>query len=135
MSDARPSCLIAEDQALIGLALEAYLDDAGFDVAGPFPANTDAVRWLERSRPRLAVVDVQLKDGPCLTLARELKNRGVPFAVYSGLPPAAQLPPELQDVPWLEKPVARETLVQVLGEMASSAPLPPRKAEMVGTRP
>jgi DNA-binding response OmpR family regulator len=124
MSGVRPCCLVAEDQALLGLALEAYLDEAGFEVAGPFTGNADAVRWLERSQPEFAIVDVVLKDGPCLKLAKELKNLGVPFAIYSGLPKAEPLPPELQDVPWLEKPASRETLVQVLSAMTTANKVP-----------
>jgi DNA-binding response OmpR family regulator len=115
---------VAEDQALLGLSLEAYLDDAGFDVAGPFTANADAVRWLERSRPEFAILDVVLKDGPCLKLAKELKDRRVPFAIYSGLPKAKQLPPELEDVPWLEKPASRASLVKILSEMSAANKLP-----------
>jgi hypothetical protein len=30
----QPCCLVCEDQALIGFALEAYLEDEGFAVAG-----------------------------------------------------------------------------------------------------
>jgi DNA-binding response OmpR family regulator len=123
----RPCCLVAEDESLIALALEACLDEAGFDVAGPFPANRDALGSLDGPRPGLAILDpglaildVVLKDGPCLTLARELKSRGVPFAVYSGLPAPEELPPELRDVPWLEKPVPREALIRVLREVQST---------------
>jgi hypothetical protein len=58
-----------------------------------------------------------LKDGTSLRIARELKSRGVPFVIYSGLPPDADRPPELQDVPWLEKPARRETLVTLLEDL------------------
>jgi len=110
----QPCCMIVEDQALIGMSMEASLEEAGFKVAGPFMSNGEAMRWLEDNAPDIAVLDIMLKDGTSLEIARELKNRGVPFAVYSGLPPKADRPPELQDVPWLEKPVRRETLATIL---------------------
>jgi len=110
--------MIVEDQALIGMSLEASLEEAGFDVAGPFMSNAQALKWLANAAPDLAVLDVMLTDGTSLSIARELKSRGVPFAVYSGLPPKEDRPPELQDVPWLEKPARRETLVTILEELA-----------------
>jgi DNA-binding NtrC family response regulator len=118
----QPRCLIAEDQTLIALSLEAYLEDAGFEVVGPFGTNRDAVDWLRHAQPTVAIIDLVLKDGPCVRLAQELRTARIPFAIYSGLPPTPQLPPELQDVPWIEKPVSRSTLVQVLEEMKSAAP-------------
>src|SRR5918997_1220983 len=114
---AHPCCMIVEDQALIGMSLEASLEEAGFDVAGPFMSNAQALKWMESAAPDLALLDVMLKDGTSLRIARELKSRGVPFVIYSGLPPDADRPPELQDVPWLEKPARRETLVTMLEDL------------------
>ncbi len=80
-----PCCMIVEDQALIGMSLEAYLEDAGFSVAGPFPSCADALCWLEHNTPQIAVLDVSLRDGTSLPIAQALKGRNTPFAVYSGL--------------------------------------------------
>src|SRR5918997_3655838 len=78
---AQPCCMIVEDQALIGMSLEASLEEAGFEVAGPFMSNAQALRWLENAAPDLALLDVMLKDGTSLRIARELKSRGVPFVI------------------------------------------------------
>src|SRR5215216_1061207 len=51
-----PCCMIVEDQTLIGMALEAYQEDAGFSVAGPFPSCADALQWLEHNTPQVAVL-------------------------------------------------------------------------------
>ena len=118
----QPCCMIVEDQALIGMSLEASLEEAGFHVAGPFMSSAQALKWLENAEPDLAVLDVMLKDGTSVRIARELKSRGVPFAIYSGLPPDSNRPPELQDVPWLEKPARRETLVTVLEQLVEPRP-------------
>ena len=109
-----PCCMIVEDQALIGMSLESFLEDAGFSVAGPFPSCADALRWLEHNTPQVAVLDVSLRDGTSLPIAQTLKGRNTPFAVYSGLPVTRSLPEELQGVPWLEKPVPWEELPQTL---------------------
>jgi DNA-binding response OmpR family regulator len=119
--------MIVEDQALIGMSLEASLEEAGFRVAGPFMSNAQALEWLENDTPDIAVLDIMIKDGTSLQIARALKSRGVPFAVYSGLPAKDDNPPELQNVPWLEKPVSRETLVRTLDRLSGlEADAPPK---------
>jgi DNA-binding response OmpR family regulator len=120
----RPRCLIVEDQALIGMSLEAYLEDAGYDVIGPFMRRTQALAWLETDTPELALLDVMLPDGSSVDLAHELRQRGVPFAIYSGLKPATDTP-EFQGVPWLEKPMSRVALKEVLARLV---PLPDQTA-------
>jgi DNA-binding response OmpR family regulator len=114
---ASPCCMIVEDQALIGMSLEAFLEDAGFSVAGPFLSCADALRWLKHNTPHVAVLDVSLRDGTSLPIARELKGRNTPFAIYSGLPFTSNLPDDLQGVPWLEKPVAREELTATIARL------------------
>jgi DNA-binding response OmpR family regulator len=114
-------CMIVEDQALIGMSLEAFLEDAGFEVAGVFMSNAQALQWLEGDLPDVAVLDVMIKDGTSAAVARVLKRLGVPFAVYSGLPSKHDCPIELQNVPWLEKPASRETLVDVIGQLTVPA--------------
>jgi DNA-binding response OmpR family regulator len=116
-----PLCLLIEDQALIGMALEATLEDVGFRVAGPFTSNTDALAWLDQHTPDLALVDVLLKDGPCTSLVRALRGRSIPFAIYSGLKPSSQAP-DLATTRWLEKPASRGELTRVLREIAPAAP-------------
>ena len=116
-----PWCLVVEDQALIAMALEASLEEAGFQVAGPVPSNAEALDWLEHHTPDLALLDVLLKDGPCTSVVRALRARSIPFAIYSGLRPGSR-PPELETVRWLEKPVSRDDLTGVLREIAPRAP-------------
>ena len=113
----RPRCLIVEDQALIGMSLEASLEEAGFDVIGPFGRKAQALASLEDETPDLALLDVMLPDGSSVELARELKQRSVPFAIYSGLRPEAGTP-EFRDVPWLEKPVSRRALAETLSRLS-----------------
>lgn len=107
-------CMLVEDQTLIAMSVEAYLEDAGFIVVSSFPSSAQALEWLKTETPDLAVLDVMLKDGTCLPLARELRSRGIPFAIYSGLRSEADGPPEFQNVPWLEKPAGREDLARIL---------------------
>ena len=107
-------CMIVEDQALIGMSLEASLEEEGFAVAGPFMSNAQAMGWLAGDSPDIALLDIMIKDGNSTEIARALKSRGIPFAIYTGLPPKEDCPPELRNVPWLEKPISRETLTATL---------------------
>jgi DNA-binding response OmpR family regulator len=109
------------------MALEASLGEAGIPVAGVFATNAGALGWLARNTPELALLDVMLKDGTCIELAIALKRRGVPFAVYSGLPVSGDYPSELQGVPWLEKPVSRETLAATLMQLQVRSRAAPKK--------
>ena len=115
-----PCCMIVEDQVLIGMSLEAYLEDAGFSVAGPFLSCTDALQWLEHHTPQVAVLDVMLQDGTSLLVAHELKERHTPFAIYSGLPFTASLPEELKGVPCLEKQTPREKLTETMTRLSQT---------------
>ena len=110
--------MLVEDQTLIAMSLEASLEEAGFTVVASFGSSARALEWLKDETPELALLDVMLKDGTCVQLARELKNRGVPFAIYSGLRPTPDGPPEFREVPWLEKPIGREDLARTLDLLA-----------------
>ena len=115
-----PCCLIVEDQVLIGLSLEAYLEEFGYQVAGPLTTAASALAWLKSRTPDLAILDYVLPDGSCLELARELQRRSVPFLIYSGRSRPAETPPEFLNVPWLEKPTARDQLLRAVETVRAS---------------
>ncbi len=112
-----PTCMIVEDQALIGLSLEAYLEEIGFGGCETFPSGAEALRWLAKNTPTVAILDYSLRDGPCTCLVRTLQERGTPFVIYSGHRRSAA-PPELQNVPWLNKPCDRAALLAALTQAA-----------------
>jgi DNA-binding response OmpR family regulator len=114
----QPRCLIAEDQALIGMGLEATLEDIGIAVAGPFPSCSEALAWIECDRPEVAIIDYKLKDGPCTELVKALLGQGVPIIIYSGFPQDSDIPPELCGLMWLEKPTACADLLAAMAQVA-----------------
>ena len=96
------------------MAVEAYLEDEGFEVETVTSASQAQV-WLEEPHtPAYAIVDFMLQDRPATALAKELRRRGIPFVVYSGYPRALGIPSDLMTVPWLEKPTTREDLLREL---------------------
>jgi DNA-binding NtrC family response regulator len=113
-------CLIIEDQALIAMSVEAYLEDMGFEVQ-TVASIAQAQTFLKDNTPEFVILDFMLKDGPATELAGELHRRGIPFIVYSGYSRHLGVPSELQEVPWLDKPTAREELLNALVTLSLKA--------------
>lgn len=121
----QPCCLVAEDDAAIGLGLEDALVDAGFGVAGPFVAAAQASAHLERfGRPDVALVDYDLRDGSCEPLVRALAARGVPVLVCSGhRNRPTERAADLRALPWIEKPIGGTDLIAALSRLLDAARL------------
>jgi two-component system, response regulator PdtaR len=111
-ANSRPHALVLEDEALIALNLQDELQDAGFEVNGPFTTCAAALRWLKTGTPALAILDAALNDGSCNEVAEELSRRRVPFLIYSGHQESFHLLPDLQHVTWIEKPAPPAVLVR-----------------------
>jgi DNA-binding response OmpR family regulator len=126
-----PVCMIVEDDALIGIALEGDFTAAGYEVAGPFATCAAALAALHVRKPDVATLDTVLKDGPCLGLARELRRRSVPFMVYSGYDEAHQNAPELVGALWIDKPAQHSDLVYAAGELIAQAERLPRASRPI----
>ena len=111
-------CLLAEDEALIGMALQDILEDAGIAVAGPFTTSAEALASSRQRAPSVAVLDFALKDGPCTELATHLMAQGVPVIVCSGWPRDSEERAELSKVTWLEKPFGRVEFLKTISALA-----------------
>jgi CheY-like chemotaxis protein len=112
--------LVVEDEAVISLVISEELFSYGYEVAGPFGRSSEALAWLRQNSVDLAILDYQLKDGPCLPVARELVQRGIPFMVFSASYPGPKDHPELRDVPWIGKPASIDTLLDGLDDLTAS---------------
>lgn len=106
-----PLVLLAEDEAIIAIELEEGLREAGFAVAGPFATCAQAEAWLEDGQPEAAILDHELKDGPCDSLIADLSRRGVPIIVFTGhdAPPVPH-----SAATWVTKPIAFPILLTEL---------------------
>lgn len=121
MSASSPRVLLVEDDALIGWNIEEMLAAAGWTVVGPFDRCVAALDWLRAETPDAAVIDVSLRDGPCVELARLLQGRGVPFVVHSATR-KIRAAAEFQGASWLEKPAAPDLIVTALRSIRAGAP-------------
>lgn len=122
-----PVVLVIEDDVLIGLSLQDDLEDAAFEVAGPFTSCDHAKSWLEHATPTLAILDIHISGETCEAIAAELNRREVPLVVFSGSRRSDNSMPELEDALWIEKPTAGDrltaALVSLLEKQAKKASL------------
>ena len=96
-------------------------------MAGPFNRASDTLAWLAQHTPDVAIIDIHLRDGSSADLAGVLRQRGVPFIVFSGDKRDGRSPEAFEGGRWLSKPVGTR---QLLDTLAGLVPTPPcRKAQ------
>ena len=99
----RRSILIVEDEPLIAMMLEDFLESLGHTVAGTCDTVQCALVKTDEGGFDLAILDVNLKGENVWPVASALRERKVPFIIATGGhvdPP----PPEFNDAPVIEKP-------------------------------
>jgi CheY-like chemotaxis protein len=88
------SILIVEDEPLIAMMLEDFLESLGHHVVASCETVADALGHVETGGFDVAIIDVQLKDGERVwPVADRLVATGTPFVLATGghvePPPAA----------------------------------------------
>ena len=82
--------LVVDDEPLIAMALEAALEDAGYDVATAANGRQGLERLAEAARPEIVLLDMMMTvmNGPAMlaAMAADPELRGVPVIVLSSLP-------------------------------------------------
>jgi DNA-binding response OmpR family regulator len=110
-SGTSPLVLVAEDYGTIAMMLADELVEAGFGVSGPFASCAAAIASLDMQPPGAAILDIELIDGACVELARELKSRRIPFVVLTGYALSSPHDEAFSGVPWLTKPFGHEEII------------------------
>ena len=115
MSEER-SVLIVEDEPLIAMMLEDFLDSLGHKVIATCDSVGEALAHVEQGAFDVAIIDVQLKDGESIwPVADRLVEAGKPFVIATGghvePPPAAHA-----DAPTLTKPYTIDAIEPAIQE-------------------
>jgi two-component system, response regulator PdtaR len=105
--------LIAEDEFIVALDLAQGVEVLGGEVLGPVAAVSEGLLLLQGSRPDLALLDVQLRDGLVTPLALALDRRNVPFALATGYQGGELERAPLKHAPRLSKPYCRSDLARM----------------------
>ena len=76
--------LVAEDEAIVGLDLCDTVSEAGYIVEGPFVDLSSAMLAYQKTKPDIAILDVQLGDGIVYPLAEQMMAEDVQVIFHSG---------------------------------------------------
>ena len=109
------SILIVEDEPLIAMMLEDFLESLGHTVRGTCETVREALAEAAKGGFDLAILDVNLKGENVWPVAALLREQGVPFVIASGGhvdPP----PAEFASVPMIEKPYTIDRVTPILNE-------------------
>ena len=105
--------LIVEDEPLISMMLEDFLDSLGHRIVGTAESVEDALSKVEQGGFDIAIVDVHLKGEHVWPVADRLKEKGIPFVLATGghtTPP----PADHADATVLSKPYTIDAIEPAL---------------------
>jgi CheY-like chemotaxis protein len=112
--------LIVEDEPLIAMMLEDFLESLGHTVAGTVDSVEAAIAHVDKGGFDVAIVDVQLKDGKqAWPVADRLAQAGTPFVIATG--GHLEAPPEAHAAaPVLAKPYTIDAIEPALAQACGS---------------
>lgn len=114
--------LVAEDESLIALDLEAMLAAIGCEVVGPVGSVEEIVRLAERHAIDGALLDVNLRGRQVFEVVEALTGRGIPVVLTSGYDDASLFPSAFRHLPRISKPFNEMALRRVCDSVFLAAP-------------
>jgi CheY-like chemotaxis protein len=112
--------LAVEDESLVAMMIEDFLEALGCAVAGTAARLEEALSMAAELDLDAAVLDVNLDGRPSYPVAETLRRRSVPFLFATGYG-AAGVPEPLRDAPVLAKPFHKRQLAAALAGLAAAA--------------
>lgn len=113
MSLAGLRVLVVEDESMIAMLVEDFLEELGCVVVGSASRLEDALAKAHAPDVDIALLDVNLAGQVSYPVAETLRARGIPFVFATGYGSAA-LPAALQGAPVLPKPFTQSQLAEAL---------------------
>ncbi len=107
------SILIVEDEPLIAMMLEDFIQSLGHEVSGSCDSVGAALEQVAKGQFDLAILDVNLKGESVWPVAAALREKGTPFVLASGghvEPP----PAEFKNAPMIEKPFTIDRVTPII---------------------
>ncbi len=95
--------LVADDEPMISLLLEDWLDELGYEAVGPARTVAAALALIGSKPPDAAIVDVTLGRETGYPIAERLTELGIPFVFATGQAEGTLQAP-FTDAPMLSKP-------------------------------
>lgn len=121
----RPCILLVEDDFLVGMEVEAGLEEAGYEVAGVAATAEAAVALAAARRPALVIMDIRLasdRDGidAALEIFRTLGIRSLFASAHVDAQVRARAE-AARPLGWVAKPYRVETLLAAVVEALNEA--------------
>jgi DNA-binding NarL/FixJ family response regulator len=111
--------LVAEDEPLVAMDIEAMLEDSGAEVVGPAATLAEALELAKVDDLDAAVLDVNLRGEDVRPAAERLAHNGVAIMFHTGHSRPEELSDQFPDAYVCSKPVAPEVLVKAVEALAN----------------
>lgn len=105
--------LIVEDEYFIASDLAQIVEQNDATPIGPVSNLDMALPLATRAHADVAIIDVNLGQGPSFAMADHLRERQIPFIFLSGYAPAVG-PQHHGGIPWIEKPYRSDGVLRAL---------------------
>ncbi|HEX2447631.1 MAG TPA: response regulator [Methyloceanibacter sp.] len=115
-----PRILLVDDEPLISMLLEGWLNELGCEVVGPAGSLEKGLALAGSAEIDGAILDIHLKGQESYSVANALKSRGIPFAFSTGtgsIDPASGFANPIL----LNKPFDFDGVKAVLGKLLKQA--------------
>ena len=106
--------LVVEDEHLVGMETAESLQAAGCVIIGPVSTIDEAVNVARAESFDAAVLDINLNGELIWPAAHVVRARNIPFVFTTGYSGLLNVPKELKDSLWIEKPFNGEQLINSL---------------------
>jgi CheY-like chemotaxis protein len=126
--------LIVEDDALVALNLQEFVESLGCSVVGPTGRLGEALAILEAEHIDGAMLDINLHGEMVYPLAQRLAERQIPMLFCSGFAFTAAVPPQFAHCPQVSKPCAEHTLHTAMMETFGFLKPPPVPRDQASAR-
>lgn len=111
------TALLVEDNLVLAMDMVDSLTRLGTDQVEAASSIEEGLRRAENGDFDFAVLDMNLRGTVSFAIARALRERAVPFLFVTGYGSSIDMPPELNDIPILTKPIDEGTLSKVIEDI------------------
>ena len=115
----RARVLVLEDEPLIAMLIQDWLEDLGCEVVGPALTVVQALTLIEQKKPDAAILDISVGATDSSPVADELRMRNVPYAFATGRD-GSGIASRHATAPILAKPYDQAGIQSVLSELLSA---------------
>jgi two-component SAPR family response regulator len=117
--------LIVEDDALVALNLQDFVESLGCNVVGPTGRLGEALAMLDAEEIDGAMLDINLHGEMVYPLAERLAEREIPMLFCSGYAFTSVVPSKFAHYPQVAKPMVEHTLRTAMIETFGFLKAPP----------